>query len=439
MTEQRKGRLKQSLLGAISRLMQRNADFAAPLREKIYVATKEVKRISTNGSYIWFDPDWLQQLNELSLEFILAHQEAHIALGHIDRPQYYRGDRFHLACDIVANGRLDELGFTQDYLPKVGRIYRETFFPQIHGSVLTAMEALHGVPFDPALLSPSERRNYRIDSDFLWDRKQEREGKGVVILTPDEFELIDGGNLEYGDHCVMQRERDQKDPVQLQTMKEKRADTEWKESVLQSLKELRTLKADVPNNEASFTERCWFLSEKSNFNWQRLLELFVSKCEKDYSFTPPDNRHDDAEFYLPAFNDSGEEVQGVWFMVDTSGSVDEAALSLVYAELFSAISSVKRIRATLGFFDTRVHSVMPLENYRHLKKSIPLGGGCTDFSCVFSYLAESAAEPPRCIVIFTDGRGEFPNRSVAGNLPVLWLFTDDGVKAPWGQSAYIGR
>lgn len=84
--------------------------YRIPLYELIYVATDDVWRISTNGKYIFFNPDWLQKLKKESLEFMILHVLMHILLGHTERPTYYKGDRFHLSCDIVVNSTLGFLG-----------------------------------------------------------------------------------------------------------------------------------------------------------------------------------------------------------------------------------------------------------------------------------------------------------------------------------------
>ena len=62
MNAQRIGKLKLRLQKARAELLKAQPDFAQPLRELIYVATKDVYRISTNGFCIYFDPDWLQKL-----------------------------------------------------------------------------------------------------------------------------------------------------------------------------------------------------------------------------------------------------------------------------------------------------------------------------------------------------------------------------------------
>jgi len=78
MTEQRIKRLKRKLQESRFRLFKFNKEFACPLLDMIFVATKEVQRISTNGYCIYFDPDWLQKLGNTELVFILAHHLMHI-------------------------------------------------------------------------------------------------------------------------------------------------------------------------------------------------------------------------------------------------------------------------------------------------------------------------------------------------------------------------
>ncbi|MDY4975829.1 MAG: hypothetical protein SO147_02895 [Clostridia bacterium] len=208
MTEQRKQRLKRQLQESRYRLYQLNREFAEPLRDMLFVATKEVKRISTNVSCIYFDPNWLQKLGHVELDFILSHQLMHIALGHIDRPKYYTGDRFHLACDIVANSYLELLGWKYDRLPHIGRIFHETFFPAQMGRSLTAQEAFDCVPFDPAVMAPGVRKNYMIDAESWWDQKQDRGENGVIVLSPkdkDPEDLLCDEETIGGNYCYVKK------------------------------------------------------------------------------------------------------------------------------------------------------------------------------------------------------------------------------------------
>ena len=123
MTNNRINKLCSVIRESRLRLCEVSLPFALPLFEMDFYAVKGLYRISTNGRGIFFDPDWFQKLDDYSVDFALAHQLMHIHLGHIERPLFYKGERFHLACDIVANAHLYELGWEQDEIPRIGKIY----------------------------------------------------------------------------------------------------------------------------------------------------------------------------------------------------------------------------------------------------------------------------------------------------------------------------
>ena len=186
MTEKRINKLKRKLQEARYRLLTREPELAAPLVEMLFVANVDVRRMSTNGSCIYFDASWLEKLGDNSLDFALCHQLMHIRLGHLSRPQFYKGDRFHFACNIVVNSSLIRYGFTDDKLPGIGEIHHETFYPKVEGCELTPYEAFQMTPLDPSTLSEPQRRNLLLDSDEWWDRPNVRTEDGVLILCPDD-------------------------------------------------------------------------------------------------------------------------------------------------------------------------------------------------------------------------------------------------------------
>ena len=142
--------------------------------------------------------------------------------------------------------------------------------------------------------------------------------------------------------------------------------------------------------------------------------------------------------FLPDFNVPAESVKDVLFLVDTSGSVSEQMLSAVYRELSGALEQFDgSLSGVLGFFDTQVRKVCPFRQIDDLRAIVPVGGGGTDFDCVFSYCENRRDVPPCYIVIFTDGDAHFPDVSAARDIPVLWLFTKATAVAPWGKYAYI--
>ena len=446
MTEARKKKLRRQLQEARYRISVRDGDFAFPLRDMIFVAVKSIYRMSTNGACIYFDPDWLQKLNKESLDFILSHQLMHIHMGHIDRSKYYRGDRFHLGCDIVANARLVYKGFEDDKLPGVGNIFTATFYPEYHGGVIEAEQAFEGIPFDPATMSKGQRRTYMIDSDVMWDKKNDRGECGIVVLSPEDetpedlrYEYPTGIKKRQRDKC----EKEGEDPKIIKAnygIDEVENGGGWDKTVKSELRHLRCMKESETSGDAErFDERLWMKTGNPKLNWRSILNCFMQAELCDYSFMPPDRRFTNEDFFLPDFNVIEMKMREVLFMVDTSGSIDNDMLSMVYTEIYSALVQFEgAFTGRMGFFDTKVHNTKKFGSTAELERIVPGGGGGTSFECIFDYVNNNYKdEMPASIVIFTDGDAPFPDATAAGNIPVLWLFTRDSKRAPWGQSAWI--
>ena len=450
MTEQRIRILRRKLQEARYAAICRNPDFASLLLEMRYFADKDVVRMSTNGSCIFVNPNWLQGISISSLEFMLAHQQMHIRLGHIDRSRLFAGERFHLACDIVANSHLRDLGYTEEQLPGVGKIYHETFYPITEGKALTAEQAFRRVPFDPASLKDKKAVRYLIDSESFWGRTEAEGESGLLLLSPEDKDP-DDLRLDAVLHSTekpREKGRLKRHPEEIKgnpgaetdgsVNREKPGTGPGGDEQKANLHKLRRLKAQDEQTEAmEMQERFWLRPNDPRIDWRRLLDSFLQEQLSDYSFLPPDRRLDGSDFYLPDFNETEWSPQLIVFAVDTSGSVDEGTLSRVFSEICGAVEQLDgKLSGCLLFFDTRVYTPIPFTDVRELENMIPVGGGGTDLSCPFRYLAFSEMKPAN-LVIFTDGQGTFPDERAAGDMPVLWLLTREDVQVPWGRCAWL--
>ena len=418
----------------------------------IFVATEDVQRISTNGKCIFFDPDWLQKAQPLALDFSISHQLMHLQLDHIGRPALFKGDRYHLACDIITNSKLRALGWDYEKIPQVGIIYHETFYPRTEGSQLTPEEAMAMIPFDPATLPPAARRRYMIDSEQWWDRKDDTGENGVIVLSPSDE---DPDNLRLTDYrknrtpfspkfappmlpviSLPSQEASDEAPLPESTVQ-----ASWDISAANSLLDLRDTKrrSEQQSFEETTDNRIWQRTNDPNIDWRTLLDVFLQEEICDYSFYPPDRRFHDSDFFLPDFNDAACSPKEILFMVDTSGSVSDGMLCAVYTEICGAIEQFGgSIQGLLGFFDSRVYSPRPFSSIEDLLNIVPKGGGGTDYFCVFDFLRKHFCHvPPACLVVITDGEAAFPDESVTMNVPVLWLITKKSVIPPWGKCAWI--
>ena len=429
MTGRRILLLRRKLQESRHRLLLEDEEFAAPLREMCFVAVPGLWHMSTNGTNIYFNPDWLQGLGTAALDFMLCHELMHIALGHLERSAYFKGERFHLACDIVVNARLRDRGWNCEKLPRVGKLYDRTFFPETDGALLTAEEAFRQVPFDPAALPAGQRQKLMIDSDLWWDLPQGRGEGGTIVLSPEDADPTDLGEERGPTEKTEKGKRGYPGGPQLPAPLPAGNAEELKET-LTTLRDIKQRSGDSREGLDGFTERIWQRPGSAGLNWRRLLNAFVQECASDYSFTPPDRRFQDTGFFLPDYHSE---------YCDTSGSVDDGMLSAVYAELSAALEQFGgSLEGRAAFFDTRVYPLRGFRSMEELSALRPQGGGGTDLSAPFHFIKKYlSSEQPACIVVFTDGRGVYPAESAALNIPVLWLLTENSPRPEWGQAAYI--
>ncbi|WP_044937773.1 DUF2201 family putative metallopeptidase [Pseudobutyrivibrio sp. LB2011] len=447
MLERRVRRLKRQLQECRYRLNHMYDDFAIGMYSMSYFATKDIWRISTNGDCIIFNPDWLEKLGPKELDFIMCHQLMHIQLGHIFRPSYYWGDRYHLAADIVANGHLNQMGWNYEKLSNIGKIRYETFIPTVKGYDISSIEAIKCVPFDPSTMSPGKRRQFMIDSDTYWDKKSIDITNCTLILSPldnDPDDLRYDGPTFGGDFNFTKEEFSKKKKgadvkvaikVEEQKIFVRRRNSSKATTAInnlrQSLKEMQLMIED------DSMDRKWTRMRAENLDWKILLDAFIQEEVFDYSFTPPDRRVQN-DFFLPEYNVNREAVRNILFMVDTSGSISDEIMGMAYDEICQAVEQFDGIlEGEVAFFDTTVYRSKKFSVVDDITKLKPYGGGGTNYECIFNYIFENRYESiPTSIVIITDGEGLYPKESIARGIPVLWLLTGDEV-APWGKNVMI--
>ena len=186
-------------------------------------------------------------------------------------------------------------------------------------------------------------------------------------------------------------------------------------------------------------QRLMKLGRKSEIDWRTVLQEFLQEEINDYSFSPPDRRFSDSDFFLPDYNEK-EEVPGkVWFLIDTSDSISDDAIHAAYGEICSAIAQFGgKLEGLLSFTESYVTEPIPFHTVTDLMAIKPIGGGGNDFSDIFRYMRNHMAEDlPGYIVIITDGYDRFPPESDAMGVPVLWLINNENANPPWGKISRI--
>ena len=176
--------------------------------------------------------------------------------------------------------------------------------------------------------------------------------------------------------------------------------------------------------------------KKPRLDWKTILIDFIQEDICDYSFAPPDRRMEDSPFFLPDFNEKDEKVKDILFMIDTSGSMSDDAITECYSEIYGAIQQFNgKLQGMLGFFDAVVVEPVAFEDEDEFKIIRPKGGGGTSFHFIFEYVKEKKEEKlPASIIILTDGYAPFPKLEDAMGIPVLWIINNEKAESPpWGK------
>ncbi len=434
MAKQRKLRLRQKIQASRGRLMQTHPFFALLLMYLKFVAIPDMKKMSTNGRCIYFSPDFVDKLYEHELDYILCHQIMHIIYGHIWRPYDREGDDYHFACDILIHSLLTDCGFTQERYAHFGYVYRK--IPSKNKSVdeMTPEEIFEELPYSLYSFDERTRSKFLMDEELWWNEKDDFGSSGEVVLDLPEMDSVlrakeeEPGGFSGEDGDSEKAGSSSGGGGDLKQEWQGRAASAA--HFMESCEESQSGADVVPE----FIKRMIDKMKEPTIDWKKILNAFVQERICDYSFAPPDRRFSDTGFFLPDFNEKDFVSKEVLFMVDTSGSIKDEELAVVYSEIRGAIEQFSgKLAGKLGFFDAAVTPPLPFESIGDLMGIVPYGGGGTDFTVIFDYIRTNYRdELPACIVIFTDGYGPYPLESETMGIPVLWMIDNFDVTPPWG-------
>ena len=253
--------------------------------------------------------------------------------------------------------------------------------------------------------------------------------KGINPLSePSDTTPEDNGETQFDDHTFW--EGDDEDGSQKDV---------WCDRVMNTDKIISSLGDKGRGTVPMCAKRLIEELKKPKLDWKTILNDFIQEEICDYSFAPPDRRMQDSPFFLPDFNEKDEKAKDILFMIDTSGSMSDDAITECYSEIYGAIQQFNgKLTGFLGFFDAVVVEPVPFEDEDEFKIIRPKGGGGTSFHVIFEYVKEKMEDsPPTSIVILTDGYAPFPSLDDTMEIPVLWIINNEEVNPPWGKVARI--
>ena len=422
------------IIRAKMNLLVNNGFYGLLLSHIIFALDTECQTACTDGRRIWFGPEFMKDLSDDELEFVMMHEIMHIVLQHCIRGEEYDNEIYNIAADIVINSNImHSLGDNLDAitLKKYGVSMHLT--PDGNeGYNYTAEEV-----YDMLISAAKKKQKNSGASDKAMRGKtggEDENGEGEVRGLVDVVEEIIQGGKRFDDHSKWEK----------LTEEEKREIyEEWSKRILDADTVISILESSISDGSGPPIGARRLIEQLRNgeLDWRTILTDFIQTEINDYSFSPPDRRFSDGDFFLPDYNEEVEKVANIWFLIDTSGSISNKAIRAAYSEIASAIEQFNgAVQGLLSFTEVFVTDPVPFETLDDLLAIKPVGGGGNDFGEIFRYMKRNMMDnPPAYIVIITDGYDTFPKEEEAMGIPVLWLINnnDPNVKPPFGKMARI--
>lgn len=411
--EQIRGCMRRLLLSRM-RILCNHGFYGLLLMHMTYSIDEDAGTAYTDGVRIAFDPQFLEELSDSELDFVMMHEILHVVLQHVLRGEERDTERFNTACDIVVNSNI---------LLENGMRPSSITLTKYGESMHIAPDGKEGHEYTAEevydMLPPSGSRKKSSSVNGRAGKQQQKPDIGTPAPK------IWDNHSQWGKFEADSVLRDV-----------------W---VKQFAETCEAIKIRDPSNSRgalpAFAKRMLDKLKKPQTDWRSILNDFVQEEINDYSFSPPDRRFPDNPFFLPDFSEKGEsdEVEDILFMIDTSGSISDEMLTAAYSEIKGAIDQFGgKLRGWLGFFDAAIIEPVPFSDAEEFLLIKPAGGGGTDFQIIFEYVEQHMQEkPPASIIILTDGYAPFPQEHLAKDIPVLWLINNDDVDPPWGKVARI--
>lgn len=303
-----------------------------------FVLDENIRSAATNGKRVAFNPEFIDNLDDEELKFLVAHECMHPMLEHNFRRGQRQPKRWNMAADYVINKMLVDEGIGK--MPQVG---------------------LHNDAINQAGGGTSE---------------------GIYNILPeqDEDDLSDMlDDCEDGDGTPADQAQQA---------------AEWKVKVAQAAQAAKMMGQMSANMQRVVDE---VLQPK--VDWREVLQRFLVKCKNDTrSFARPNRRFLSQGMYLPTI--SGEAMGDILFAVDCSGSIDQHTVNQFASEIRNVKDDLNPARIHVVYFDSSVSHVESYgpDDALDIK---PHGGGGTDFAPVFEKIVEMDIEPV-AVVFLTD-------------------------------------
>ncbi len=368
------------------------------LRLPMKAAGSWCRTSATDAKSFYYNPSFIEKLDNHQTKFVLIHEALHCALTHFARRGNRDKHKWDLACDFAINPLLVKEGFRPPLdvpiFSKYESMIAEEIYPMIDDSIDT--EPMDQHLYDDNPKDDADESDGGMREDSLDGQKDDTSSKG-------QDNKPSQGNSNSGDLA------EQPSPLTPDEMQE--LSSRWQKNLASSAQ----LAQQAGKLDGEFAKLVDFFLQPQ-LSWQSLLAQYMSTLARDdFSYARPSRRSGNA--ILPSLRSSQIDIT---VAIDTSGSITQEEIDEFISEI-NAIKSNMRASITLIACDEKVNDnlIWRFEAWDELQFPASLGGGKgTDFNPVFDYIDEQDS-PSSVLIYFTDAMGKFPQ--FEPNYPVMWL------------------
>lgn len=385
------------------------------------------KTAAIDGRNLYYNPKWIESLSDPKLLFLIIHEVAHLASGHLWRMSKclngLSGNELRKTASLLGEAKDEAIHQWLVPMARTGDLAHPVEFPEegcynpdFAGmsaeeifEILKARVDLSGhsdqVPLQVIVGDGDAPEGSTIGSDDSW----------ILVVDPNGNPIKPDGEGEFPGGISKE---------DLQGIV-RRANQEVEDSLGLS-----------PGIGSSDVERTVDFGGTSVISWQQILASWIiQQARADYSWYRPNRSYLSRGMIVPSLK--SEFLTGV-LAIDTSRSIDKDLLSKFIVELEAIRISIPEHELVIVCCDSKVKCHISVRAGEPLDFKLK-GGGGTSFQPVFTWVAENVLNPA-FLVYFTDGEN-YGSPPVEPSYPVLWaLFkTKHGTmrKQSWGVNLVL--
>ena len=321
---------------------------------------------ATDGQKFYYNSRFIMMLKPKEVEFLVAHEVLHVVYDHMGRRDHRDPQIWNIADDYAVNADLKR--------HKVGQF-------------ITSVPCLYEQKYDG--------KAAEVIYDDLMKNVQKIDINDLIDQLLDDH--MDGDDGDGDGDSDGNKQGKGKGRPKLSDEEKERIRQEVKQAIINAAQSAEA--GQLPLG----VERLIKQATNPVMPWRELIQTnLTSAIRTDYSWMRPSRRGWHMDAIMPGMT-PGEEIDVV-VSIDMSGSISNKQAQQFLGEIGGMMDSFDGYKVHVFCFDTDTYNPQDFssENMESIEEYQPMGGGGTDFDCIFTYLKDNAIDPKR-LIVFTDG------------------------------------